>query len=165
VAGDDAINIVVTWRPRAQSRPAIVARAIRPTEDKLRRAGATHVISPYRIGGRRIVTQLLHPLVTDFLDIVMHRRDLGLWLEEIAVAANAPADGRPLGETKFWGPEGVRVLTIASEGGDLVTSPRGGVTLPRATWSSPSAPRSARGRPRGRRRRPCYPGRAGRDPR
>jgi voltage-gated potassium channel len=97
VAGDDAINIVVTLSARALNPDLdIVARAIHPeVEDKLRRAGATHVISPYRIGGQRIVTQLLHPQITEFLDVILHRRDLELWLEEITVAADGPANGRP----------------------------------------------------------------------
>jgi voltage-gated potassium channel len=107
-----------------------VARAIQPeVEDKLRRAGATHVISPYRIGGQRIVTQLLHPKVTDFLDVIMHRRDLGLWLEEITVAPDGTANGRSLGDTAFWGTGGVRVLAVSHEGGDLVTGPRADLRL------------------------------------
>jgi voltage-gated potassium channel len=131
VAGDDAINIVVTLSARALNPELdIVARAIQPeVEDKLRRAGATHVISPYRIGGQRIVTQLLHPTVTDFLDVIMHRSDLGLWLEEITVAPAGPANGRPLGEAAFWGANGVRVLAVSRQGGDLVTNPRADLRL------------------------------------
>jgi voltage-gated potassium channel len=131
VAGDDAINIVVTLSARALNPElTIVARAIQhEAEDKLRRAGATHVISPYRIGGQRIVTQLLHPHVTDFLDVVMHRRNLELWLEEITVTPDGPAKGRSLGETAFWGPDGVRILAIARTTGDLVIHPRGDLRL------------------------------------
>jgi voltage-gated potassium channel len=131
VAGDDATNIVVTLSARALNPELdIVARAIQPeVEDKLRRAGATHVISPYRIGGQRIVTQLLHPKVTDFLDVIMHRRDLGLWLEEITVAPDGTANGRSLGDTAFWGTGGVRVLAVSREGGDLVTGPRADLRL------------------------------------
>jgi voltage-gated potassium channel len=131
VAGDDATNIVVTLSARALNPDlAIVARASQPeAEDKLRRAGATHAISPYRIGGQRIVTQLLHPRITDFLDVVMHRRNLELWLEEITVAPDGPATGRSLGETAFWGTGGVKVLAVAREGGELVTAPRGDVRL------------------------------------
>jgi voltage-gated potassium channel len=131
VAGDDATNIVVTLSARALNPDlAIVARAIQPeAEDKLRRAGATHVISPYRIGGQRIVTQLLHPRITDFLDVVMHRRNLELWLEEITVAPDGPANGRSLSETAFWGADGVKVLAVAREQGDLVTAPRGDLRL------------------------------------
>ena len=125
-AGDDATNIVVTLSARALNADLlIVARAIQPeAEDKLRRAGATHVISPYRIGGRRIVTQLLHPRITDFLDVIMHRGSLELWLEEITVAPDGPANGRTLGETAIWGPAGVKVLAVGRLDGGLVTSPR-----------------------------------------
>lgn len=130
-AGDDATNIVVTLSARALNPDLdIVARTIQPeAEDKLRRAGATHVISPYRIGGQRIVTQLLHPRIVDFLDLVMHRRNLELWLEEITVAADAPAASRSLAETAFWGPNGVKVLAVARGGGDLVTGPLGDLRL------------------------------------
>jgi voltage-gated potassium channel len=126
VAGDDATNIVVTLSARAlNSDLLIVARAIEAeAEDKLRRAGATHVISPYRIGGQRIVTQLLHPRITDFLDVVVHRGSPELWLEEITVAPDGPANGQPLGETAIWDPDGVNVLAVAHQNGGLVTSPR-----------------------------------------
>jgi len=168
-AGDDAINIVVTLSARALNPDlTIVARAIQPeAEDKLRRAGATHVISPYRIGGQRIVTQLLHPRVTDFLDVVMHRRNLGLWLEEITVAPNAAADGRPLDQTRLWGPQGIKVLAIARGGGDLITDPRGDLALGAGdviialgTLDQLSVARRESGD-----RAQATPGRAGRDPR
>jgi voltage-gated potassium channel len=130
-AGDDATNIVVTLSARALNADLlIVARAIQPeAEDKLRRAGASHVISPYRIGGQRIVTQLLHPRITDFLDVVMHRGNRELWLEEITVAPDGPANGRALGETAIWGSDGVRVLAVGQQDGELVTSPRADLRL------------------------------------
>jgi voltage-gated potassium channel len=131
VAGDDATNIVVTLSARALNPDLdIVSRAILPeVEDKLRRAGATHVISPYRIGGQRIVTQLLHPRITDFLDLVMHRRDLELWLDEITVAADGPANGRSLGQTAFWGANGIEVLAVARDHGELLAGPQGDLRL------------------------------------
>jgi voltage-gated potassium channel len=175
VAGDDAINTVVTLSARALN-PAldIVARAIQPeVEDKLRRAGATHVISPHRIGGQRIVTQLIHPRVTDFLDVIMHRRDLGLWLEEITVAPDGPANECPLGETAFWGAGGVRVLAVCRRGGDLVTGPRadfrlvaGDVLIALGTLEQLAvAQREAGEEPEERDREPASSAPAGRGPR
>jgi voltage-gated potassium channel len=67
---------------------------------------------------------LLHPRITDFLDVVVHRGSLELWLEEITVAPDGPANGRPLGETAIWGPDGVKVLAVGRQNGELVTSPR-----------------------------------------
>jgi len=175
VAGDDAINIVVTLSARALNPELdIVARAIQPeVEDKLRRAGATHVISPYQIGGQRIVTQLIHPRVTDFLDVIMHRRDLGLWLEEITVAPDGPANGRSLGDTAFWGADGVRVLAVCRASGDLMTSPRsdfrlaaGDVLIALGTLEQLAvAQREAGEKPRDREREPASSAPAGRDPR
>jgi voltage-gated potassium channel len=174
VAGDDATNIVVTLSARALNPELdIVARAIQPeVEDKLRRAGATHVISPYRIGGQRIVTQLLHPRVTDFLDVIMHRRDLGLWLEEITVAPDGTANGRPLGDTAFWGAGGVRVLAVSRQGGDLVTGPKadlrlvaGDVLIALGTLEQLAVAQREAGERENRDRETVSPAPSGRDPR
>ncbi len=59
--GDDSTNIVISLTARTlQPRLTIVARAShRSAEAKLLRAGATHVVSPYRIGGQRMAAQIL----------------------------------------------------------------------------------------------------------
>ena len=133
VAGDDATNIVVTLSARALNPDLpIVSRAIEPEiEDKLRRAGATHVISPYRIGGQRIATQLLHPRITDFLDVVMHSGSVELWLEEITIGPDGAAAGNALGQSGLGGTEGVNVLAVVRQGGELVTNPPADLRLAR----------------------------------
>ena len=45
-------------------------------EGKLIRAGATRVVSPYLIGGRRMAQMLIKPTVTDFIDIAMMNNKL-----------------------------------------------------------------------------------------
>lgn len=124
--GDDNANIVITLTARALN-PAlvIVARASHPgAEAKLLRAGASHVISPYRIGGRRIATQLLHPRVTDFLDRVMHSREVEFWIEETRVEPASRLAGRPLGEAGIAAATGVNLLALARQGdGVLLTNP------------------------------------------
>lgn len=61
--GDDSTNIVISLTARTlQPALMIVARASHAaSEAKLLRAGATHVVSPYRIGGQRMAAQLLEP--------------------------------------------------------------------------------------------------------
>jgi len=124
-AGDDGTNIVITLSARALNPDlVIVARASQPgAEDKLRRAGATHVVSPYQIGGQRIVSQLLHPRITDFLDVVMQRGNLELWLEEITIRPDAELCGKALGESGLTGPGGVNVLAVDRPGARLMTNP------------------------------------------
>lgn len=124
--GEDTANIVITLTARAmQPGLTIVARADdAASEAKLRRAGATHVMYPYRIAGRRIATQLLNPRVTDFLDLVMHSGDLELWLEEVVVGASSRLDGQSLAESGLRDRVGVNVLALCGAGGGaMVTTP------------------------------------------
>lgn len=116
-AGDDAVNvlIVLTARALAPTLP-IVARADRPdTEPKLRRAGATQVVSPHRIGGRRLAAQLLQPRVSDFLDLVMHSEQLEVWLEDVPVGVRSAALGRTVGALLSEHP-GASILAVHGAG-------------------------------------------------
>lgn len=116
--GDDAANIVMTLTARAMNAGVvIVARSDNDAaEPKLFRAGATRVISPYRIAGRRIATQLLHPSVTDFLDLVMHSRSLELWLKDVVVEAGSAIEGRTLGELRLQDDVGINILAVGGAG-------------------------------------------------
>ncbi len=49
----------------------IVAKAVEPSaHNKLVKAGANNTISPSEIGGQRIATLLMRPLVISFLDVI-----------------------------------------------------------------------------------------------
>jgi voltage-gated potassium channel len=123
--GDDSVNIVLTLTARAM-RPdlVIVARADQQaTESKLRRAGATRVISLYRIAGHRIATQLRNPRVADFLDLVMHSGDLELWLEDFTIAPGSRLDGVTVVESGIREGTGVNLLAVNPRDGAPVTNP------------------------------------------
>jgi len=124
--GDDATNLFITvsaftLRPNLN----IVARANHPaTEAKLLRGGATHVISPYKIGGRRIAAQLVNPTVTDFLDIVTHSGELELWLEEFSVGADSDLHGKTVAEVSVRQRTGANVLALRRVAeGTVLTNP------------------------------------------
>jgi len=123
--GDDSVNIVLTLTARAM-RPdlVIVARADQQaTEPKLRRAGATRVISLYRIAGHRIATQLRNPRVADFLDLVMYSGDLELWLEDFTIAPGSHLDGVTVGGSGISEGTGVNLLAVNPDDGAPVTNP------------------------------------------
>lgn len=112
--GNDATNtfIILTARP-LNPELVIVARCNEPAaERKLLSAGANHVISPYAIAGRRMATQLLHPSVADFLDVVMHSGDQEMWLEEVRVREGADLVGKSLVECNLNRNIGVNVLAL-----------------------------------------------------
>jgi len=96
----DAANVFITLTARALN-PAltIVARAANPASvDKLLRAGADHVVSPYDVSGRHMGVLALHPAIVDFLD--MAKLAPGLQLEEIEVRDGSPLAGKGVGATR-----------------------------------------------------------------
>jgi len=124
--GDDPTNLFVTLSAHALNpNLVIVARANdESTEPKLRRAGATHVISPYTISGRRIATQLLSPTLTDFLDVVMHSGKLELWLEECRVREGSVLHGKTVAEMDVRRKTGANVLAVRRhDQGAILTNP------------------------------------------
>jgi len=126
VTGSDATNLFITISARTlNSDIIIVARANQPsTEAKLLRAGATHVLSPYKLGGRRIATQLLYPSVADFLDVVMHAGDLELRLEEFTVQTGSNLHQKTVAEIQVRQRTGANVLAICRiDGGSVITNP------------------------------------------
>ena len=66
---------------------------------KLLHAGATHLISPYRIGGLRMASELIRPQVVSFLERMMRdRSDRGIRVEEFVVPETAKMIGHTLGD-------------------------------------------------------------------
>lgn len=124
--GDDPTNLFVTISAHAiNTKLIIVTRANdETTEPKLLRAGATHVISPYTISGRRIATQLLSPTLTDFLDVVLHSGKLELWLEECTVHDGSALHGRTVAEVDVRKRTGANVLAVRRhDQGAILTNP------------------------------------------
>jgi voltage-gated potassium channel len=91
----DPENVFITLSAR-ELRPdlTIVARASgEESEQKLKRAGAQRVVSPYRSGGSEMARLALHPQVAGVVDVAPEYR-----MEEIEVARGCPGAGRPLAD-------------------------------------------------------------------
>ncbi|NJN14846.1 MAG: potassium channel protein [Oscillochloris sp.] len=124
-ASSDAENVFIVLTARAM-RPdlVIVARAnYDDSEDKLRRAGATRVILPYRICGRRMAATLARPGVADFLDEVMHASSLEFLIDQVPIGSHSSLVGKTLGETSLRAAFGVTVLAVQMPGMPIDTSP------------------------------------------
>ena len=91
----DAENVFITLTAR-ELRPdlTIVARASgEESEQKLKRAGAQRVVSPYRSSGSEMARFALHPQVAGVVDVAPEYR-----MEEIEVTPGCPGAGRPLAD-------------------------------------------------------------------
>jgi len=112
--GSDAANIFVTLSARVLN-PAllIVARAISDeTASKLERAGADHVVSPYGIGGKRMATLMMKPLVSDYLDLVTGGGELEFRVEEFELTNRCCAPGRSIEELEVRKRTGATILAV-----------------------------------------------------
>lgn len=119
----------------ANSFIILSARAIRPdlfivsrarnvdSEEKLRRAGADRVVNPQHIGGARMAAFVLRPNVAEFLDVVMHERNLEFRLEELTVAPSSPVNGKTLRDAQLRDRTGALVLALRDARGVLRTNP------------------------------------------
>jgi voltage-gated potassium channel len=127
----DANNVFITMTAKSL-RPDIfiLARASEEkNEGKLIRAGATRVVSPYLIGGRRMAQMLKRPTVVDFVDIAMMGSHLGLMMEEARVGENSILIGKNLIDSHLRKDFGVIIVAIKKLSGDMIFNPLPSDTL------------------------------------
>lgn len=115
----DADNLMLCLTARGLKEDlTIVSRAYHEeTLDKLRRAGADHVISPNITSGARMASMLIRPSVVSFLDAaVSGPDDVTLHLEEAKIAAGSALAGSTLAAAKIPQSTGLIVLAIRKGG-------------------------------------------------
>ncbi|HZD71845.1 MAG TPA: potassium channel protein [Actinomycetes bacterium] len=124
----DAANVYITLTARALNpRLVIVARASNPASvDKLVRAGADQVVSPYALSGRRMAFLAQHPAVVDFLDLMSIAPDLRL--EQILVRPGSVLDGTTVGEASTVHGNAT-ILAVKPVTGQPIAYPRPDVRL------------------------------------
>jgi voltage-gated potassium channel len=126
----DADNLFVVLSARSQ-RPDlfIVARAnLSSAAPKLFQAGADRVVNPHEIGGSRMAAMILQPDVAEFLDVVMHDRELEVRLAEVRVDATSPLVEMSLGDAGTHEKTG-SILLAVRRGEGFMTNPSAGLVL------------------------------------
>ena len=121
---DDAGNVMLVVTARGLNpKLFIVARAALPeSEKKLARAGADEVISPYKVGARRMTLSMLRPAVSNFLNAVLYDRELQAEFTEFSIADDSPMIGQSLDDAGMA--HGRDVLPIAMlRSGRLIFTP------------------------------------------
>jgi len=102
----------------------IVARAGEEgSEQKLLRAGADRVISPYLIGGLRIAHTVLKPAVVDFIELATQSGNIDLQLEEIPIPDVSRFSGLSLDQCGFGKDLGIIIVGIKKTSGDMQFNP------------------------------------------
>lgn len=109
----DKDNLFVTLSARSLNSSARIVSKI--VEDhagqKMLKAGATSVVNPAMIGGRRMASELIRPEVNEFLDQMLRDKNRNLRIEEASVPPGSPFIGLPLKDTPIR--RETRLLVVA----------------------------------------------------
>lgn len=135
VLPSDAGNVYVALTGRALN-PAlhIICRTDNPgCEDKMIRAGANKVISPYEIGGRSLAQAALRPNVLSFFEMATTRHSEALVIEELIVPDNSPLIGKTLLESRIREKHGVSIVGHKNDTGDIRLNPPPSYTIEEGT--------------------------------
>jgi voltage-gated potassium channel len=112
-----------TLNPRIR---AIARASNEEAVQKLQRAGADAVVSPYITGGRRLAAAALRPQVMDFVDGIITGANRSYYLEEFSIDASiCPYVGRSLRDAQLRSQSGALVLAIRRVDGNLIAGPTG----------------------------------------
>jgi voltage-gated potassium channel len=125
VTASDSDNLYITMSARLlNERIQIVARASETAaEQKLVRAGANRVISPYQIGGVRVAQAVLRPTVVDFIELATKSEHFELQIEETKVAPDSTLAGKSLKESGLRQEYGVIVVAVKKSSGHMIFNP------------------------------------------
>lgn len=131
LAGSDADNLFITMSTRLlNDRIFIVARAEdERAEQKLTRAGANRVVSPYLIGGSRVAQAVLRPTVVDFLELATRSEHMELQIEETRIASQSRLVGAVLKDSQLRQQLGLIIVAIKKSSGRMIYNPPGEAVL------------------------------------
>jgi voltage-gated potassium channel len=124
VVGSDADNVYIVLTARSLNpRLFIVARGEEPgAEQKLIRAGADTVESPYHMGGQKRAHTILHPTVVTFMELAM-KEGVDWSMEEIAVGQTSALLGVPLADSGVRQKLDLILVAIKRADGEMLFNP------------------------------------------
>lgn len=121
---DDRDNLFIVMSSRALNPKArIVSKFIEvENEPKIRRAGADQTISPHQMGGLRMVSELVRPKVTTFLDNML-RVTKNLSFEEVELPEGSRYVGKTLREIPIRAETRLLVVALHEATDEYVYNP------------------------------------------
>ncbi|MEO6120206.1 MAG: potassium channel protein [Terriglobales bacterium] len=114
----DKENLVITVLVRQKSPSVrIVARCTDlKFSERILKAGADSVVSPNRIGGLRLASEILRPHVVGFLDLMLKEQSRTLRIEDLIVPEGSPWAGKALGALNLRSQYNLLTMAIKNPG-------------------------------------------------
>jgi voltage-gated potassium channel len=92
-------------------------------ERKILQIGANKVVSPYKLSGLKIAQGLIRPTLVDFMDLIIRREELSLYMEEFAVKKDSEIVNHNLIECDIRRKANVIVVAMKKPGKDIEFNP------------------------------------------
>jgi voltage-gated potassium channel len=131
---NDADNIYVVLTARSMNPALTVVSRASEMESvmKLKRAGATNVIMPERIGGQRMAKLVTQPDVVEFLEYILLQKSKDVTIEEVSCGKMAKCFvGKSIAELRVRDISGANIIGIKVSGARYVFNPDPGMILSR----------------------------------
>jgi voltage-gated potassium channel len=130
----DAENVYVALSAKVLNPNLVIAARAsdEQAEEKLKRAGATTVFTPYTFIGHRLAQSMLRPHVVSFLDMASAFRksaDLHLEIEQLQISGLSPMRSQTLEQLRLGSKHGVIVLAIQHNNGVMQFNPPADVSI------------------------------------
>lgn len=122
----DAENVYVCLTAREiRADLFILSRASSPDASKrLRRAGASRVVSPHYMGARKMAQELLRPVITNFVEIMFGEKTMELQFEEVLVGPDSQLHQVMLKDSGIRQELDLIIVAIRKQDGEMLYNPR-----------------------------------------
>ncbi len=116
----DKDNLVITVLVRQQNPSIRIVSRYKELNfsERMLKAGANSTVSPNRIGGLRLASEVLRPHVVGFLDLMLQEKSRTLRIEEILIGNGSPWAGSTVGKLQLRARFHLMVLAIKKAGHD-----------------------------------------------
>jgi voltage-gated potassium channel len=120
---DDADNVFVTLTARdiAPNLPIVSKASYEQGAERIRRAGANHVLSPSGLAANKAMTKLMLPAVDELIEIVVHGPDLEI--SKVSLDRMPKAVDKPLRELEIPNRTSLLVVAVVHEDGSRSFNP------------------------------------------
>jgi voltage-gated potassium channel len=121
----DAENLFVVLSARGLNQSLLIfTRAGEEgSEEKILRAGADRVVSPYHAGGMRIANMILKPAIVDFIEYATKAGNLEIQLEEVEIRPGSALGGKTLEASGIGKDLGIIIAAIKKPDGAMQFNP------------------------------------------
>ena len=120
----DNLFVVLTAREMNPGLKIISRASDEHSDTKLKRAGATNIIMPDRIGGQRMAKLVTQPDIVEFLDYIMLQSSENVALEEISCELlNSYFEGKSIRELDIRNESGANIIGLKRKDNSYIINP------------------------------------------